>query len=724
MPGMPPAPSELLEKLRNALDKGFQDTRVPESFIGEVLEPARQIIENHCCLVLGPAGAGKTSLVKALVPDFHPRIEPGPLDENKTMEAQSVDLKLDMMENLKVVMIDTRGWSPNTSTNVKSEYKQILKERKLVSEHTPHIILFCIPASMIRQFDDEEAKKMSHQLQELKFDQCFPIKVLPVATKADCEDHNKMDDICKTIKNLADKAFEGTGADVEDTICTKRPFAEIAEVKDRLQKILTDQIKSDQFRDLCHKVFAKSLAEHTRIHCEQFPEGDSAIRLYKNACDVVESICKRKNNSPNQAMITSQDVLHLPWLNIEKIAGRRGDAWADFQAAKGPKFLCLWLTLAILTLLSWCCCPFPYTTLVVGTLSFVLLPFIWMANVRSSILRRWVPQCPPYWAERRSTWVQSRVLAILLVLVVLVLLGTFSWEHHAGNASHIMEKELVRMKNQAKATQQQLGALKRKFKIKQAEVDKAKEAAKEAKQLADEANEKVKDEKQREDEAKEEAKDAKQLADEANEKVKDEKQREDEAKEEAKDAKQLADEANEKVKDEKQREDEAKEEAKDAKQLADEANEKVKDEKQREDEAKEEAKDAKQLADEANEKVKDEKQREDEAKEEAKDAKQLADEANEKVKDEKQREDEAKEEAKDAKQLADEANEKVKDEKQREDEAKVKDKKPLADEANEKTKDEKQSNVRQFLLVIVTLCICAVVYLSWDYICVLFCRGK
>ena len=83
-------------------------------------------------------------------------------------------------EKLSFMLIDTPGWSPNTSTNLGPEYEQFRKEKKLVSEHAPHIVLFCVSASNIRQFQHEDAKKMGGQLIELKFDKSFPIKVLPV----------------------------------------------------------------------------------------------------------------------------------------------------------------------------------------------------------------------------------------------------------------------------------------------------------------------------------------------------------------------------------------------------------------------------------------------------------------------------------------------------------------------------------------------------------------
>ena len=343
---------EMIPALLQHLEEGFQDTRVLEAqpnFFEEVLKVPRQIILTHSCVVLGPAGAGKTTLVKALAGDeFQPTVAPGPHMDNRSMEAQSCTLQLENLiesENLEVVLIDTPGWSPDTSTNIKSEYKKILKKRGLVSEHTPHIILFCIPVSMIRQFQDAEAKKMSKQLHELKFDQRFPITVLPVATKADCEHHRDRGKLLFAIKKLAEKAFAGTGADVEDPIYTMFPPEGQAhgmdEVKECLSAMLSQQINSPEFGGLWQKAFAKSLATHTMRHCEQFPENDSAIRLFQRASRTVAATCGR--SVPDVTETTSQDALHLPWENLLKVAKTQEEACVPTTA----QFQAVWLNLCV-----------------------------------------------------------------------------------------------------------------------------------------------------------------------------------------------------------------------------------------------------------------------------------------------------------------------------------------------------------------------------------------
>ena len=455
---------DLIPALHECLEEGFQGTRVLEAqpdFFDVVLEPARQIILKHACVLLGPAGAGKTKLTKALCPHYQPKVEAGPHMWNRTLEAQAVVLQIDMQianEDLEVVVIDTPGWSHDTSTNIKSEYKRLLREMQLVSEHTPHIILLCIPVSFIRQFQDAEAERMSKQLHELRFDQRFPIKVLPVATKADSERIQDRDQLLLTVKQLAEKAFQGTGAYVEDAVYTVFPphgFPPegeaddgVGRVKDRIRTMLSEQINSSQFNGLWQKHFAKSLAEHTMKHCEQFPENDSALRLHEKALRTVEAICGREPS--NLAKHEPQDVMHLPWENIMKVAETEAPAelqtvWFHFCATYFGSFwraacFVIWLVLPFLIYcvsksmsMEW---PFHtryYQIWSVLPILYLVLPFLPLALFLLKSIRHSIAWELRYSRYLRSMRVQRRWLAAFAVLLMVF------------SAMHLREEELSKM---------------------------------------------------------------------------------------------------------------------------------------------------------------------------------------------------------------------------------------------------------------------------------------
>ena len=311
---------------------GFQDTRVLEAqpdFIKDVVKVPFQLILTHCCVMLGPSGAGKTTLWSALGGDkFEANVQPGPHLRNRTKNAQAGELPV-LAEDLQLVLIDTQGWSPETSTDIKSQYKQILKEKQLVSEHTPHIIMFCVPVSSIRQFQSDEAKKMSKQLQELKFDRRFPITVLPVATKADTEDPSQLPELLSTIKQLAQTAFQGSGAEVEEPLSTQfwpggQPHG-AEELKERLEQVLDSQLCSPEFRGLWQKALAESVMTKTEEHSEKFPENDSAQRLFRRACCTVAASCGKDSSGLDD--ICSTRAEDLPWPMIEDIPTAKGQNW-------------------------------------------------------------------------------------------------------------------------------------------------------------------------------------------------------------------------------------------------------------------------------------------------------------------------------------------------------------------------------------------------------------
>ncbi|CAK9083748.1 unnamed protein product [Durusdinium trenchii] len=325
----------LLGKIEEHVKTGFQDTRVLEAqpgFIEKVVKVPFQLILNHSCVVLGAAGAGKTTICKALGGDkFNPNVEAGPHLRNRTLNAQAFDLELEgLTKDLRLVLIDTPGWSHETSTDIKSQYKQILKDKHLVSEHTPHIIMLCVPVSSIRQFQRDEAKKMSNQLQELKFDRRFPIKVLPVATKADTEHRKELPELLSAIKSLAEEAFQNTGAEVEEPLSTSFPPGGqpqgVQELKALLERVLHSQLCSAEFRCLWQKALAQRVAADARMHCETFPQNDSALRVFKSGCCTVAAACG-KHVERLDFDWRRATVEELPWSDIELIPTTEVETW-------------------------------------------------------------------------------------------------------------------------------------------------------------------------------------------------------------------------------------------------------------------------------------------------------------------------------------------------------------------------------------------------------------
>eukprot|EP00435_Cladocopium_sp_Y103_P042397 s706_g11.t1 len=335
----------LLAQITKQAKKGFQDTRVLEAqptFVEDVTKLPFQLILNHSCLVLGPAGAGKTTLVNHL---GGVQFETGPRECHRTSHAQSCDLKLEnVTEKLKVVLIDTPGWSPDTRMNLKSEYQQVLKEKKLVSEHSPHIVLFCVSASNIRQFQHKDAKKMGHELQKLKFDKSFCIKVLPVVTFADTQAEKELEDIMSEITKHVKTAFKSIDATVEEPVATRVPTdgeaQGVEEVKSCLRKMLLDQVQSDDFSHLWRLAFANGIVSQTKQHATKFPSNDSALRLFQRAFCTVAAGCGKEVSDSEAfeeiaASLAKCDQLEdSPWSTIQRIPD------SHTKICLLPQFLC------------------------------------------------------------------------------------------------------------------------------------------------------------------------------------------------------------------------------------------------------------------------------------------------------------------------------------------------------------------------------------------------
>ena len=249
------------------------------------------------------------------------------------MKAQSIGLDLEgLSDKLRMELIDTPGWSPDKNTDIHAQYKEVLREKGLPEEHAPHIILFCVPVSMLRQFDEDKAKQMSRQLQKLKFDRRFPIRVLPVATKADTESLITLPDLQANIKELAEAAFKKSGAIIDEaewTMFDPNDASRVqgpSELNSWIKKVLLEQLHSEEFTGLWRLALAKSVQDHTSKHCETLPANDSALRLFNSACRTVVAACGR---APDLEVCKSLTVLpsELPWWVLLEIPHSKEKEW-------------------------------------------------------------------------------------------------------------------------------------------------------------------------------------------------------------------------------------------------------------------------------------------------------------------------------------------------------------------------------------------------------------
>ena len=244
---------------------------------------------------------------------------------NRTRAAQACELDVtDLTDKLRVNLIDTPGWCPDKSTDIHAQYKEVLRQKGMPEEHAPHMILFCVPVSMLRQFQEDKAKQMSRQLEKLKFDQRFPMRVLPVATKADTESGSDRPELLEAIRKLAQTAFKEAGAIIDEPEWTlidpngAQPVRGPSQLSQWIKQTLLSQLDSSEFTGFWRLALAKSVMEHTKEHCHALPEDDSALRLFKSACCTVAAACDREVDleSCAKATVVPED---LPWWVIQTI---------------------------------------------------------------------------------------------------------------------------------------------------------------------------------------------------------------------------------------------------------------------------------------------------------------------------------------------------------------------------------------------------------------------
>ena len=465
--------------------KTITSARDQETTKEDVMKMPTQLISTHSCVVLGPAGTGKTTLVNHLA---GARFHAGPQAEDKTLEAQSCALRLPKLSKVSFVLIDTPGWSHETSTDIKEEYKKVLKEKQLVSEHTPHIILFCVSVSNIRQFQDREAARMSDRLHELKFDQRFPIKVVPVATFGDTQQPAKIDELKSTVKALATKAFKDTGAQVEEPVCTMFPphgeAKGVEELKDRLSGILDEQIQSPEFQSLWQLAFATSVEATTREHCESHPDNDSALRLFKRAFCTVAAACGKEVEVDSFNEMTAE-FEEPPWWVIREIPTEKL-TWRLARSFNPAMLLGL-------TAFAWLC---NWTKLCVAFVALAAVCFMvvlfWRPRYGCHMCTTWLQSLKRQQSQlqiglRRMQRLRARHLAIMLLFVALILVRAEL--NHEVATTLMLWGQLHQAKHELKTTQGKLHHKKHELKTTQGKLHHKKHELKTTQEKLNQMNE-------------------------------------------------------------------------------------------------------------------------------------------------------------------------------------------------------------------------------------------
>lgn len=334
--------SQLAEHLKMHIEQGFSDTRVltdDPGFQERALKLPLELVQTHCCLVLGQTGSGKTTLVNALT-DSNFRCGPVPADSTKRCQASV--LRLSTLSDIRVFLIDTEGWAHDKGSAIKSAYKEELKQKHLASKHTPHIIIFCVQADGLRNFQSKEAAIMSRQFQELKFDQQFPVVVLPVATFSDTIKKSNRDKVMNEVYAQAKAAFTHSGAEVKQALHTqcepdKAPedFKGLGELKKQIGEVLQRQMDSDGFQRLWSLAFAESLSDTTAQYVENFRSCDSEWRLFEAAFRTVCSACDKEVKTQELTDIVNKLQGPPPWWIIREVP--RAKLWMRlFNPLFGP----------------------------------------------------------------------------------------------------------------------------------------------------------------------------------------------------------------------------------------------------------------------------------------------------------------------------------------------------------------------------------------------------
>lgn len=293
----------------------FEDER----FISDATKVARDFISIHAVLVLGQTGSGKSSLINNLVCDPEAR-HAGRYIRDATKSAAAVDMKLpDFDDSATVLLVDTEGWTYETRVGIREQYQKILRDKSLACEHTPHVVLFCVQVTSFKSFKKDELKKMNHEFKSLKSARRFPIAVLPVATFADTVPEGELHDVTRSVFELAEQAFEDTGAKVMKACATACKPGEGTVGVDKLRRLLAstmqDQIASEDFRQVWWLALASALQRHAKGLLSSRPGVWTEWVLFEAAMNVMIGVCGKAMRSKPEP---SKEKLP-PWWVIEEI---------------------------------------------------------------------------------------------------------------------------------------------------------------------------------------------------------------------------------------------------------------------------------------------------------------------------------------------------------------------------------------------------------------------
>eukprot|EP00929_Paragymnodinium_shiwhaense_P004052 TRINITY_DN104777_c0_g1_i2.p1 TRINITY_DN104777_c0_g1~~TRINITY_DN104777_c0_g1_i2.p1 ORF type:complete len:432 (-),score=51.32 TRINITY_DN104777_c0_g1_i2:502-1755(-) len=291
----------LRKRIYEHIRKGFEITRAEQldpKFIYRATKVVDDFLCTHAVLVLGQTGCGKSTLINSLTAhQDDDRLETGLYPHNATCAATARQLSLEGLKDVRVLLVDTEGWNYRKSAQIRKQYEGILSDLDLACEHTPHIILFCVQVTSFKSFKDDELKCMQRDFRSFKRKKMFPMSVIPVATFADTIPTQEISQAKAYVRQLAQRAFEGTGAEVGDVLHTScKPGSKwtgVEHVREKMRLTLQKQLHSDEFQSLWRTALARELATASACLFEDFPGAESEWWLFNAARDTIAAACDK-----------------------------------------------------------------------------------------------------------------------------------------------------------------------------------------------------------------------------------------------------------------------------------------------------------------------------------------------------------------------------------------------------------------------------------------------